>query len=231
MQTLTETWADLFNKCLEMNQIPSNWRSSIIKLLYKGNGDTQSPDSYRGIALSNAITKLYTKLITNRMTKEIDHYIPDEQYGFRRGRSTLQAIANLHSDIQEALDLPKGKLYTAFIDYHKAFDSIIRNNIKRKLEETLGPENYLTATTINILQHNFVTIDNNVERSQPITQTNGVLKADPLSPLLFDIATADVIQAVTTESTKAYIYADGHGLILQKPREPSEKPRQPSHMG
>ena len=131
MQTLTETWADLFNKCLEMNQIPSNWRSSIIKLLDKGNGDTQSPDSYRGIALSNAITKLYTKLITNRMTKEIDHYIPDEQYGFRRGRSTLQAIANLHSDIQEALDLPKGKLYTAFIDYHKGFDSIIRNNIKK----------------------------------------------------------------------------------------------------
>lgn len=212
IHVLADTWRELFNKCIETNQIPSSWRTSIIKLIYKGKGNAQSPDSYRGIALSNTIAKVFTKIITKRMTKEVDHLIPEEQFGFRKGRSTLQAISILQADIQDALRTPKGKLYTAFIDYSKAFDSIVRENIKGKLEEMLGPENYLATTTINMLKHNTITIDNNIERSKAVTQTNGVLQGDPLSPLLYNIATADIIQAVTTESTKAYLYADDMAL-------------------
>ena len=152
MQHLAGTWADLFKKCLETNKIPNTWRYSIINLIYKGKGDIQCPDSYRSIALGNAIAKLYTKIINNRLTEETDHLIPEEQYGFRKGRSTLQAIANLHADIQDALRQENGKLYTVFIDYSKAFDSLVRRNIKGKLEEMLGKDNYLTTTTANILK-------------------------------------------------------------------------------
>ena len=112
MQHLAGTWAKLFNKCLETIKITNSWRDSIIKLIYKGKRDIQCPDSYRGIALGNAIAKLYTKRINNRMTEEADHLIPEDQYGFQKGRSTLQAVANLHADIKDALRHKKGKLYS-----------------------------------------------------------------------------------------------------------------------
>jgi hypothetical protein len=51
MTLLLPTWTVLLNKCPELGQIPSEWKKSTIKLIYKGRGDTCSPNAYRGIAL------------------------------------------------------------------------------------------------------------------------------------------------------------------------------------
>ena len=37
----------------------------------KGKGDTSSPDSYRGIALESIILKIFTRVITERLTEQI----------------------------------------------------------------------------------------------------------------------------------------------------------------
>jgi hypothetical protein len=55
--------------------------------------------------------------------------LPDKQFGFIPGRSTLHAISNLLRNIEDALRWPKGKLYAIFIDYTKAFDLLGRGKI------------------------------------------------------------------------------------------------------
>ena len=72
-------------------------------------------------------------------------------------------------------------------------------------------DTHITRLLRNILARNFITIDDTIS-SEPIEQTNGVLQGDPLSPLLFIIATA-----VTTEGVKIYIYADAMVLLSQNP--------------
>ena len=47
-------------------------------------------------------------------------------------------------------------------------------------------------------------------------QTNGILQGDPLSLLLFNIATADVIKMTATENTRVYLYADDMTLTSTK---------------
>lgn len=88
---LAKVWLALFNKCLEKGEIPHEWRKSTIKMLYKGKGDPSTPDAYRGVALEQTAFKVFTKLIAGRICPLLEEHLPDEQFGFRRGRSTQLA--------------------------------------------------------------------------------------------------------------------------------------------
>ena len=59
-----------------------------------------------------------------------------------------------------------------------------------------------------ILSSNTIQIDDNLLRSKQLEQTNGVLQGDPLSPLLFNIMTMDIVDAVISKHVNMYIYAD-----------------------
>ena len=119
-----EVWTALFNKCLELSRIPLSWRMSTVKMLYKGKGCVDSPDSYRGIALENTIFKVFSKILLDRLIDDTSGIIPDQQYGFRKGRSTLHAIENLMSDIDDALRHHRGKFHVIFIDFKSAIKAI-----------------------------------------------------------------------------------------------------------
>jgi hypothetical protein len=82
--------------------------------------------------------KIFTKLLTNRITELTKLLIPDNQFGFRKGISILHAIRNLMNDIQEALHIPGEKLYMVFINYAKAFDLLDRGRLNKKLEQATG---------------------------------------------------------------------------------------------
>ena len=56
----------------------------------------------------------------------------EAQNGFRRGRDTVDSAFVLYSIVNEYLEQGK-KLYTFFIDYSKAFDYIVYDNLWYKL--------------------------------------------------------------------------------------------------
>jgi hypothetical protein len=82
-----------FNICLEKRDFPEEgWKYSTIKLLYKQRGARHDMNSYRGIAVSNSLLNLLERALHARVFSQTAHIIPDNQYGFAPGRSTLQAI-------------------------------------------------------------------------------------------------------------------------------------------
>ena len=62
-----------------------------------------------------------------------NNIISDVQFGFQPNLSAVDAIFSLHSLITEFTQSRK-KLYCYFIDYKKAFDSIIRSNLWVKIK-------------------------------------------------------------------------------------------------
>lgn len=204
---LTTTWVELLNKCLELGEIPNTWRQATMKVLYKGKGPTNDPNSYRGIALENNPFKLLTSILNARLTSEIDRKIPEQQFGFRKGRSTLQAVDILLKDIREALSEKKQKFYAVFVDYSKAFDNVNRKLMIGKLRDMVEQDGHTLTLIHNILAQNAIKIDDSVRKSKQVNQTRGVLQGDPLSPLLFNVMTADITQ-ICHPSIKMYMYAD-----------------------
>uniref|UniRef100_UPI003AF6F7D4 RNA-directed DNA polymerase n=1 Tax=Thiolapillus sp. TaxID=2017437 RepID=UPI003AF6F7D4 len=120
----------LFNKFFSEGRYPEQWTRSVIVPLFK-KGDKDIPNNYRGISLLSVASKCYTTVLRNRLTKWMDDHekVVEAQAGFRKGYSTIDHIYTLSAVIEKYLSRKGGKLYVAFIDLQKAFDSVNRTSL------------------------------------------------------------------------------------------------------
>lgn len=124
---------DIFNHILCSGYFQEKWTEGIIIPLFK-KGDPEDANNYRGITLLSCLSKIFTCILNKRITKwcEDNNVMSDSQFGFRKGCSTTDAIFVLHTLIQKVLNDRK-RLYCAFVDLKKAFDSIYRNALWYKV--------------------------------------------------------------------------------------------------
>ncbi|CAB1108915.1 unnamed protein product [Ectocarpus sp. CCAP 1310/34] len=73
--------------------IPREWKDATIKVQYK-KGDRSNCNNYGGISLLSHVGKVLIKIITNRLSAFCEaNILPEEQCGFRPGRSTVDMLA------------------------------------------------------------------------------------------------------------------------------------------
>ena len=71
----------LYNKCLEINNIPKIWKESTVKVVYKGKGSQNAPDS-----LECTPFKILNNILLGKIHDRVMTVITREQYGFIPGR-------------------------------------------------------------------------------------------------------------------------------------------------
>ena len=126
----------LYNIVFHSGYVPDYWSQRIISPIYKNKGDRASPDNYKGITILSCFGKLFTAVLNNRLNKysEDMNVLAEEQAGFRKGYGTTDHIFNLKCLIDLYMYLFRGrKLFCAFIEYKKAFDSVNRTYLWQKL--------------------------------------------------------------------------------------------------
>ena len=69
-------------------------------------------------------------IIIQRIQNEVDSALRKEQTGFRKNRSTVEQIFILRNIMEQVNDW-QATLYTHFIDFEKAFDSVHREGLWR----------------------------------------------------------------------------------------------------
>ena len=155
-------------------------------------GDKNNCNNYRGISLCSCIWKLFSKLITNLLVKKLneENILSDKQAGFRQENRTSDTIFILKTLIEKNKTSNK-KLYTAFIDLSKAFDSIWHKGLFYKLFNIVVGGKFYELNK-NIYSTNHVCIRSNNIISEPILSKNGVKQGDILSPTLFNISLNDI---------------------------------------
>ncbi|KAJ4447500.1 hypothetical protein ANN_09507 [Periplaneta americana] len=89
---------NICNEHLKTSLDAGRWRTSTMKVMYKRKDGVGDMNAYRRIAF-----KVFSKLLTKSLTEFTDNTIPEEQFGFRQGRSTLQAVQCLLNEIFEIL--------------------------------------------------------------------------------------------------------------------------------
>lgn len=217
-EVLLPAWLAVFNHCLMEGTIPEAWRLGTLLLLYKGKGGISNIDSYRGVNLQSAALKMLTRLVKNRLVDKLDCTLESCQFGFRKGRSTEQAITHLVKVVSELLNHedPRKKkcAFAGLVDFAKAFDTPDRSLIDEKLVSQFGVRGKLLGLIRALLRPNRIVIRDGCWASDEVTQTNGVAQGDSLSPYLFVLFINDLAKAIRKRAkVKLVLYADDLTMV------------------
>ena len=115
---------------------------------------------FRGITLNNIISKIYSKLLVNRLTKWSDKHqkFIDNQFGFQKGKSTVDCIFIIHALILKTL-ASKKKLYVAFLDWEKCLLEFTEHFYGKKFFQKVLAQNLfkLLELCTHLSNHSFDT--------------------------------------------------------------------------
>lgn len=113
----------IFKDVWEKEEANEDWTLSILIRLYTNKGEKQVCDNYRGISLLNVISKIFSRIILNRIQSVIDCQLLETQSGFRANRSTIDQIFNVKMVMQKRREYNK-PLFMCLVDITKAYDSV-----------------------------------------------------------------------------------------------------------
>lgn len=225
---------NMFNCIIESEILPSSWRNSKLFMLYK-KGDERDPASYRPISLLSSFLKLFTRILTTRLTIWAEKYnvLPEMQCGFRENRGCLDNLFCLTALTQSVLRLKGRYLYAIFIDFRQAFDSVNHTLLWIKLFKA-GVSSKFIRLVQNLYEGAAQCISVGAEQSDPITITKGVLQGDSLSCQLFNLFIADFeaffrarqVTGVSIDDQNDILmlaYADDVVILSDNPRDVQKK--------
>ena len=181
---LMPVYVKLFNTIFDNGVLPNEWHTGIIIPIFKNKGSRLHPENDRPITLLCCCSKLFTTLLNNRLSlfTEEHNTISEAQTAFRKGYSTLDHIFTLHHLIN-ILKERKTKLFSAFVDFEKAFDTVPRMQLWHKLLQ-----HNITGTFFRIIHQMYqdLILVNN-QQSTLFPCNNGIRQGENLSPILFSL--------------------------------------------
>ena len=191
----------LFNSILNSGEIMPDWVISYIVPIHK-TGPRSDPSNYRGISLLSCLGKFFLSILNKRLTKFCIEkgVLSDTQLGFMKGNRCSDAHVLIHNLIDKYCHKYNKKMYSCFIDLSKAFDTVPRDILLRKLKE-IG----ITGNFFNIIRNiytndkAFIKLDGQITQSFSINQ--GVRQGCVLSPILFNIFMADLAKSLNSTDT------------------------------
>jgi hypothetical protein len=99
-------------------------------------GDSSDPSNYRGVTLSNIVSKLFEKALRLKFAHHLNS--DDLQFGFKSQHSTSHAIFSLKTCVDHYTE--KGSnVYVAFCNFTIAFDSMSHHGLFVKLMDRSVP--------------------------------------------------------------------------------------------
>lgn len=133
-----EMWADILTVMMQRpEERPTSWATANITGLYKGKGTRGETINHRPISISTLRYKLLSLVLLCRFRHKLGPQLMDEQFGFRRRRGVDDCVFSLKR-LQEEFQHNDRRLYLAFLDLAKAYDSVPREALFRVLQERYG---------------------------------------------------------------------------------------------
>ncbi len=188
---------EIFTGVWKNEEMVEDWNLAILIRLFK-KGDKQLCDNYRGISLLNVTSKLFSRMILNRIQQFIDNQLLEAQAGFRANRSTIDQIFTLKMIMEKRKEFNK-PLFLCFIDITKAYDSVNRE-LLWKVCRNYGISEKLVNLLKMLYKNSKAKVRIDGELSTSFLIETGVLQGGIPSPILFNMLFDFIIRKVIDEA-------------------------------
>ncbi|KAK3518340.1 hypothetical protein QTP86_018635, partial [Hemibagrus guttatus] len=217
-EAAVEFLASLFNRVLESERMPEEWRRSVLVPIFKNKGDVQSCSNYRGIKLMSHTMKLWERVVEARLRKVVE--ICEQQYGFMPRKSTTGAIFALRILMEKYRDGQR-ELHCVFVDLEKAYDRVPREELWYCMRKSGVAEKYIRVVQ-DMYERSRTVVRCAVGQTEEFNVEVGLHQGSALSPFLFAMVIDQLSEEVRQESPWTMMFADDI-VICSESREQVEE--------
>lgn len=199
----------IFNSAVRLQIFPAQWKTAQIIMLPKPGKNPEEMSSYRPISLLPTISKLFEKILLDRIKPHISarNLIPNHQFGFRQQHGTIEQVHRVVQKINQTLQT-KRYCSAAFLDISQAFDKVWHTGLLFKLKRDL-PHNLFKIMESYLRDRLFQVRFQ--DQYSPLCSINaGVPQGSVLGPLLYLLYTADL---PTMRQTTTSTFADDTAIL------------------
>ncbi|KAK3565386.1 hypothetical protein QTP86_007665 [Hemibagrus guttatus] len=217
-EAAVEFLTSLFNRVLESERMPEEWRRSVLVPIFKNKGDVQSCSNYRGIKLISHTMKLWERVVEARLRKVVE--ICEQQYGFMPRKSTTDAIFALRILMEKYRDGQR-ELHCVFVDLEKAYDRVPREELWYCMRKSGVAEKYVRVVQ-DMYERSRTVVKCAVGQTEEFKVEVGLHQGSALSPFLFAIVMDQLSEEVRQKSPWTMMLADDI-VICSESREQVEE--------
>ena len=205
---------------------PEKWAEGITSLIHK-DGDDDDPNNYRAITVTSALAKILAILVNERLDAWATETAIQrkEQIGFTKKCRPSDHLFVLKTLINSYNGQNK-KLYTCFVDFQKAFDSVWREALFYKLIKSGMNIGYIKLIKV-MYEKTKQSLKLNGGLTRSFRTGRGVKQGCILSPRLFNLFLNDLPEIFDDECSpvslgndlkiSCLLYADDLVLLSESP--------------
>lgn len=218
---------DMYMDSIDRGTFPPTLSQAVITLILKKEKEPTECGSYRPISLTNYDSRIFSKIIANRLNKVVPSLVHPDQVGFIRNRHSADNLRRL-IDIMWAVKDDVDPTAALSLDAFKAFDTVEWKYLFLVLEHMGFGEKFLGLLHL-VYKTPAAAVMTNGLISTYFRLHRGTRQGDPASPAIFALALEPLAAAIRSEASfvgitigqvthKIMMYADDILTFVKQPQ-------------